>query len=273
MRTGGVKLVLITGARLSTMLTRMAFLPAADAYVCENGGRIYYPEATLTVALPIAEDMEWRRKHNATGINHAVQLLIATCDVAVHAALEFSIHALGIVCLLSISSNYHEHTDRLVEQSGRLFAMTCLPVRVTLCHLLPHHVVLHFSSCEHDNRLAKQHELNFCADLSFQSEQASAHSPPIMYASVLDVQRGHLTLMPFHPLRGPAACGSCIGTSLHRAGLWTPSPTPPTSGWPAGHTANCKGCFPACCTCNTLNACARNVRPSCWLVWVTSYSH
>lgn len=70
MRRGGVKLVLITGARLSTMLTRMAFLPAADAYVCENGGRIYYPDATLTVALPIAEDMEWRRTHNATGINH-----------------------------------------------------------------------------------------------------------------------------------------------------------------------------------------------------------
>lgn len=72
-----------TGARLSTMLTRMAFLPAADAYVCENGGRIYYPEATLTVALPIAEDMEWRRKHNATGVNHTVQLFGSTCDVSV----------------------------------------------------------------------------------------------------------------------------------------------------------------------------------------------
>ena len=72
MRRGGVKVVLITGARLNTMLTRMAFLPAADAYVCENGGRIYYPEATLTVALPIAEDMEWRRKHNATGTVHGL---------------------------------------------------------------------------------------------------------------------------------------------------------------------------------------------------------
>lgn len=98
MRKGGVKLVLITGARLSTMLTRMAFLPAADAYVCENGGRIYYPEATLTVALPIAEDMDWRRKHNATGVNHAVQLFIATCDVAMHAAIKLSIHPLAVVC-------------------------------------------------------------------------------------------------------------------------------------------------------------------------------
>lgn len=67
MRKGGVKIVLITGARLSTLLMRMAFLPAADAYVCENGGRIYYPNATLTVALPIAEDTDWRKSHNVTG--------------------------------------------------------------------------------------------------------------------------------------------------------------------------------------------------------------
>lgn len=91
MRRGGVKLVLITGARLSTMLTRMAFLPAADAYVCENGGRIYYPDATLTVALPIAEDMEWRRTHNATGINHGLQ-----CHVALHAAMGSALHAISL---------------------------------------------------------------------------------------------------------------------------------------------------------------------------------
>ncbi|DBB06799.1 hypothetical protein WJX82_001393 [Trebouxia sp. C0006] len=66
MRKGGVKLVLITGARLATLLMRMAFLPAADAYVCENGGRIYYPDTSLTVALPISEDIAWRKTHNAT---------------------------------------------------------------------------------------------------------------------------------------------------------------------------------------------------------------
>lgn len=67
MRKGGVKLVLITGARLATLLMRMAFLPAADAYVCENGGRIYYPNSSLAVALSIAEDLDWRKLHNATG--------------------------------------------------------------------------------------------------------------------------------------------------------------------------------------------------------------
>lgn len=67
LRKGGVRLVLITGARLSTFLTRMAFLPAADAYVCENGGRIFYPNAAAPVAFPIGEDMNWRQRHNETG--------------------------------------------------------------------------------------------------------------------------------------------------------------------------------------------------------------
>ena len=60
----------VAGARLATLLTRMAYLPAADAYVCENGGRIFYPSASLPVALPIAEDMEWRKSHNVTGTSH-----------------------------------------------------------------------------------------------------------------------------------------------------------------------------------------------------------
>ena len=38
LREAGVRLVLITGARMSTLLQRLPFLPAADAFVCENGG-------------------------------------------------------------------------------------------------------------------------------------------------------------------------------------------------------------------------------------------
>lgn len=68
MRKGGVQLVLITGARISTLLQRMAYLPTADAYICENGGRIFYPGSSLPLALPITEDMEWRHKHNAAGM-------------------------------------------------------------------------------------------------------------------------------------------------------------------------------------------------------------
>lgn len=59
--------VLITGARTSTLLTRLPFLPAADAYVAENGGRIFYPDTTLPTAMPLAEDTKWRKTHNATG--------------------------------------------------------------------------------------------------------------------------------------------------------------------------------------------------------------
>ena len=59
--------VLITGARTSTLLARLPFLPAADAYVAENGGRIFYPDSTLPTALPMAEDTKWRKAHNEAG--------------------------------------------------------------------------------------------------------------------------------------------------------------------------------------------------------------
>ena len=39
----GVKLVLVTGARTSTLLNRLPYLPKADAYCTESGGRIFYP--------------------------------------------------------------------------------------------------------------------------------------------------------------------------------------------------------------------------------------
>lgn len=62
LRALGVKLVVITGARLSTLLGRLPCIPAADAYVCEGGGRIFYPasSAGLPTAAPLAEDLAWR---------------------------------------------------------------------------------------------------------------------------------------------------------------------------------------------------------------------
>lgn len=47
LRRKGVLFVVITGARLSTLLMRMPYLPSADAYVCENGGRILFPGSDL----------------------------------------------------------------------------------------------------------------------------------------------------------------------------------------------------------------------------------
>ncbi len=61
--------VLLTGARTATLLQRLPFLPAADAYVAENGGRIFYPDQTLPTAAPLAEDSKWRKVHNSAGVD------------------------------------------------------------------------------------------------------------------------------------------------------------------------------------------------------------
>ena len=81
-----VTFVLISGMRTSTFLQRLPFLPKADAYATENGGRIFYPlddntnnnnkkdtfwvkpkrfkGSTKDDLLPfgIYEDMDWKRK-------------------------------------------------------------------------------------------------------------------------------------------------------------------------------------------------------------------
>lgn len=70
LRHEGAMLVLITGARTATLLQRLPFLPSADAYVAENGGRIFYPDQTLPTAMPLMEDTKWRKFHNpAAGSN------------------------------------------------------------------------------------------------------------------------------------------------------------------------------------------------------------
>ena len=43
----GVKLVLVTGARTSTLLSRLPYLPKADVYCTESGGRIFYPTSNV----------------------------------------------------------------------------------------------------------------------------------------------------------------------------------------------------------------------------------
>lgn len=59
--------MLITGARTSTLLQRLPYLPSADVYVAENGGRIFYPDQTLPTAMPIMEDTKWRKSHTTAG--------------------------------------------------------------------------------------------------------------------------------------------------------------------------------------------------------------
>jgi hypothetical protein len=44
-RRRGKKLVLISGMRSTTLWKRIPYLPRADAYCCEAGGRIFYPKS------------------------------------------------------------------------------------------------------------------------------------------------------------------------------------------------------------------------------------
>ena len=72
--------VLLTGARTATLLQRLPFLPAADAYVAENGGRIFYPDQTLPTAMPLAEDSKWRKVHNSAGEDPSLPSLCQYLD-------------------------------------------------------------------------------------------------------------------------------------------------------------------------------------------------
>jgi len=43
----GTPLILVSGMRTTTLFQRMPYLPTADAYVCESGGRIFYRKCML----------------------------------------------------------------------------------------------------------------------------------------------------------------------------------------------------------------------------------
>ena len=67
---------MVSGMRTSTLLTRLPYLPKADAYASEGGGRIFYPKEgsafrpkpfdSETESSPdsfdLYEDSEWRKK-------------------------------------------------------------------------------------------------------------------------------------------------------------------------------------------------------------------
>lgn len=83
-QNGGVPLILISGMRTTTLFQRLPYLPRADAYVSESGGRIFYPRTlssqledgkvpdliinpiasanTESAQFTLVEDMEWRRQ-------------------------------------------------------------------------------------------------------------------------------------------------------------------------------------------------------------------
>ena len=69
LREQGHALVLLSGMRHSTFLERLPFLPVAEAYAVENGGRLFWlrpgcADAPLTAA-SLDEDAAWRRTHDS----------------------------------------------------------------------------------------------------------------------------------------------------------------------------------------------------------------
>ena len=70
-RDQGIKVVLISGARTSTILERLPCLPLADAVVTENGGRVWYTDGHWKTCLPMREDTAWRNVlAPVTGASH-----------------------------------------------------------------------------------------------------------------------------------------------------------------------------------------------------------
>ena len=67
-RARGVKFVVISGCRFATMMTRLPWLPASDAIVMENGGRIFLRDPAGLCTTALVEDMAWRaRMDHAAG--------------------------------------------------------------------------------------------------------------------------------------------------------------------------------------------------------------
>ena len=90
-RDQGIKVVLISGARTSTILERLPCLPVADAVVTENGGRVWYTDGNWKTCLPMREDTAWRN------------VLAPVTGVALHYHLYPALHSEYITCALYTS--------------------------------------------------------------------------------------------------------------------------------------------------------------------------
>eukprot|EP00752_Nemacystus_decipiens_P003206 g2967.t1 len=83
-RASGAKLVLVSGTRYSTLVNRLPFLPRADAYVIENGGRIFYPKRGAP-APPSGEEEE-EAAADAAGGEEKEESAVGDPTLTAHAA-------------------------------------------------------------------------------------------------------------------------------------------------------------------------------------------
>lgn len=62
---GGTAVVVLSGARTTTLSARLAFLPSALAVASENGGRLWWLDQDRPTLVPLREDAAWRDRHAA----------------------------------------------------------------------------------------------------------------------------------------------------------------------------------------------------------------
>jgi len=75
-RARGAKVVVISGCRYSTLMQRLQYLPSADAYVCESGGRIFYRDHK---GVALWEDLGWRHRMDESGQIDAMYQCLKAC--------------------------------------------------------------------------------------------------------------------------------------------------------------------------------------------------
>lgn len=118
LRSRGALFVVISGARLSTLLMRLPYLPAADAYVCENGGRILYPGSDLptgeevkgsvvNLSFEMSELKEYQQQRWCAARKRTERML-STAQRLLHACRDAYIaHPVEMVsCILDFSHTY-----------------------------------------------------------------------------------------------------------------------------------------------------------------------
>ncbi|GMH34193.1 hypothetical protein BSKO_02027 [Bryopsis sp. KO-2023] len=74
-RAAKIPFALVTGSRTSTLEQRIPYLPVADAYASENGGRIFFRHPSVTTAFFLKEDLGWRSRHDAAAGPHDQETL------------------------------------------------------------------------------------------------------------------------------------------------------------------------------------------------------
>jgi len=101
LRQRGHRFAVVSGMRMSTFLQRLRQLPEADAYVVENGGRIFYTStdsAAARTAAPLVEDLAWRRVHSAVAGPAAQEALRAEQRVGALWEAHRALVAAGLRC-------------------------------------------------------------------------------------------------------------------------------------------------------------------------------